>query len=62
MGTAGPWGPQYRAQAQRFRCNVAEAAYLQISAFVPDPALARWAAQTAPAVAIEAIIGWLGTG
>ena len=29
---------------------------------VPDEGLARWAAQLAPAVAIEAIIAWLDAG
>jgi hypothetical protein len=48
-------------RAQRVRCDIT-AAYLQISAFVPDEALARWAAQLAPVVAIEAITAWLDTG
>ena len=32
------------------------------AALVPDEALARWAAQLAPVVAIEAIIAWLDAG
>jgi uncharacterized protein (DUF427 family) len=34
----------------------------QISKVVNDPAWARWAAQLAPTVAIEAIIAWLDAG
>jgi AcrR family transcriptional regulator len=54
--------PEFKERIEKFRSGIVEAAYLQISAFVPDPGLARWAAQTAPAVAIEAIIAWLDAG
>jgi hypothetical protein len=45
-----------------FRADITAAAYLQIAALVPDDGLARWAAQLAPAVAIEAVIAWLDAG
>jgi len=54
--------PEFKERIEKFRSDIVEAAYLQISAFVPDAALARWAAQTAPAVAIEAILAWLDAG
>lgn len=54
--------PEFRERADKFRAEVMEAAYVQISAFVPDDTWARWAAQLAPAVAIEAIIAWLDAG
>jgi AcrR family transcriptional regulator len=54
--------PEFKERIEKFRADITAAAYLQISAFVPDEALARWAAQLAPVVAIEAIIAWLDTG
>lgn len=54
--------PEFSERIEKFRADITAAAYLQISAFVPDEALARWAAQLAPAVAIEAIIAWLDAG
>jgi AcrR family transcriptional regulator len=54
--------PEFKAQADRFRRDITQAAYLQISALVPDKAWARWAAQLAPAVAIEAVMAWLDAG
>jgi AcrR family transcriptional regulator len=54
--------PEFKERIEKFRADITAAAYLQISAVVPDEALARWAAQLAPAVAIEAIIAWLDTG
>jgi AcrR family transcriptional regulator len=53
---------EFKERIEKFRLDVAEAAYLQISPLVPDVALARWAAQAAPAAAIEATIAWLDTG
>lgn len=49
----------FKARIETFRADITAAAYLQISAFVPDDGLARWASQLAPVVAIEAIIAWL---
>jgi AcrR family transcriptional regulator len=54
--------PEFKAWAERFRHAMTEAALMQISAVVPDPAWARWAAQLAPAVVVEAIIAWLDAG
>jgi AcrR family transcriptional regulator len=54
--------PEFKERIEKFRADISTAAYLQISAFVPDEALARWAAQLAPAVAVEAITAWLDTG
>ena len=54
--------PEFSERIEKFRADITAAAYLQISAFVPDEALARWAAQLAPVVAIEAITAWLDAG
>lgn len=54
--------PEFKARVDQFRHDIAEAAYLQISAMVPDEAWGRWAAQLAPTAAIEAIIAWLDAG
>jgi len=53
---------EFKERIEKFRADITAAAYLQISAFVPDEALARWAAQLAPVVAIEAVIAWLDAG
>ena len=54
--------PEFRAQADQFRREMTEAAYLQISMRLTDQAWARWASQLAPTVAIEAITAWLDAG
>jgi AcrR family transcriptional regulator len=54
--------PEFKALAEQFRSDVTEASHLQISRIVEDAAWARWAAQLAPAAAIEAIIAWLDAG
>lgn len=54
--------PEFKSMAEQFRQDITEAAYRQISAIVPDPAWARWAAELAPTAAIEAIIAWLDAG
>jgi AcrR family transcriptional regulator len=54
--------PEFKERIEKFRADITAAASLQISAFVPDEALARWAAQLAPVVAIEAVIAWLEAG
>ena len=54
--------PEFKERIEKFRADITAAAYLQISAVVPDQALAHWAAQLAPVVAIEAIIAWLDAG
>jgi hypothetical protein len=54
--------PEFKAQAEQFRRDITQAAYVQISAMLPDDAWARWTAQLAPAAAIEAVIAWLDAG
>lgn len=53
---------EFKERIAKFRSDITEAAYLQIKQLVPDPAMARWAAQLAPAAAIEATIAWLDAG
>jgi AcrR family transcriptional regulator len=54
--------PDFNERIERFRADITASALLQISALVLDEAQARWAAQLAPVVAIEAVIAWLDTG
>jgi AcrR family transcriptional regulator len=54
--------PEFKERIQDFRADITAAVLEQVSAFVPDRAVARWAAQLAPVVAIEAIIAWLDAG
>jgi len=54
--------PEFKALAEQFRADITEAAHLQISKLVGDPAWARWASRMAPTAAIEAIIAWLDAG
>ena len=53
---------EFKERIEKFRSDIAEAAFLQISHVVSDPTQARWAAQLAPAVAVEATIAWLDAG
>jgi hypothetical protein len=54
--------PEFKERIQGFRADITAAVLEQVSAFFPDRAVARWAAQLAPVVAIEAIIAWLDAG
>jgi AcrR family transcriptional regulator len=54
--------PEFCERIEKFRADITAAAFAQICALVADEALARWAAQLAPAVAIEAVIAWLDAG
>ena len=54
--------PEFSERIEKFRADITAAAYLQIAGLVPDEGLARWAAQLAPTVAIEAVIAWLDAG
>lgn len=54
--------PEFKERIERFRAGITATALLQISQVVKDEPLARWAAQLAPVVAIEAIIAWLDAG
>jgi AcrR family transcriptional regulator len=51
--------PEFRDFAEGFRAGMLTAAHQQIADLVPDQAWARWAAQLAPTMTIEAIIAWL---
>jgi len=53
---------EFKERIEKFRAGISEAALVQTSRVVADPALARWAAQLAPTVAIEATIAWLDAG
>jgi AcrR family transcriptional regulator len=54
--------PDFKERIEMFRADFTAAAFSQISALVPDEALAWWAAQLTSVVAIEAVIAWLDTG
>jgi AcrR family transcriptional regulator len=54
--------PEFKERIEKFRADITAAAFAQVSVLVPDDALARWAAQLAPVVAIEAVIAWLDAG
>ena len=54
--------PEFKDCIGKFRADTTAAAFQQISALVPDEGLARWAAQLAPEVAIDATIAWLDAG
>jgi AcrR family transcriptional regulator len=54
--------PEFKERIEKFRADITAIAYVQIAAVIPDEALARWAAQLAPVVAIQAIIAWLDAG
>ncbi len=42
-----------------FRASMTAVAYRQLVEIIPDPSWARWAAQLAPMVTVEAITAWL---
>jgi AcrR family transcriptional regulator len=54
--------PEFEAIARRFRSSITQTAHQQISTVIGDRAWARWAAELAPTVAIEAIVAWLDAG
>lgn len=54
--------PEFRAEADRFRAGMVAVAHRQLAGTIPDRAWARWAAQLAPTVTIEAITAWLDAG
>jgi len=57
-----PREPEFRDFAEQFRQGMTSAAHQQIAKVIPDQAWARWAAQLAPVITIEAIIAWLDAG
>ena len=54
--------PAFREEMDRFRAEMVALAERQLARVIPDRAWARWAAQLAPTVAIEAIAAWLDAG
>jgi AcrR family transcriptional regulator len=54
--------PEFRADADQFRAGMVAVAHRELAGTIPDQAWARWAAQLAPTVAIEAITAWLDAG
>jgi AcrR family transcriptional regulator len=54
--------PEFRADADQFRAGMVAVSSRELAGRIPDGAWARWAAQLAPTVAIEAIIAWLDAG
>lgn len=54
--------PEFRREMDRFRTAIVRSAYRQLAEVVPDEDWARWAAQLAPTVAIEATMAWLDAG
>jgi AcrR family transcriptional regulator len=54
--------PEFLGWARQFQQVMTDAAHAQIAPMVANPAWARWAAQLAPVVTIEAVIAWLDAG
>jgi AcrR family transcriptional regulator len=54
--------PEFRADADQFRAGMVAVSQRELAGRIPDRAWARWAAQLAPTVAIEAITAWLDAG
>lgn len=54
--------PEFRQQMDAFRANVTAVAYRQLVEIISDTSWARWAAQLAPMVTVEAITAWLEVG
>ena len=54
--------PEFRAEMDRFRARNVAAAHWQLAELIPDPRWARWAAQLAPSLAVEAVMAWLDAG
>jgi AcrR family transcriptional regulator len=54
--------PEFREEMDRFRTQMVSLAHRQLVRTIRDPAWARWAAELAPTVAIEAILAWLDAG
>ena len=54
--------PEFRAEMDRFHAASVDTAHRHLAPQIPDAAWARWAAQLAPTVAIEAVIAWLDAG
>jgi AcrR family transcriptional regulator len=53
---------EFRQQMDEFRASMTAVAYRQLVEMIRDASWARWAAQLAPVVTVEAIIAWLDAG
>jgi AcrR family transcriptional regulator len=56
------WEPEFHDEMAQFRGWMTAVAHTELSAYVPDTAWARWAAQLTPVVVVEGIIAWLDAG
>jgi AcrR family transcriptional regulator len=54
--------PEFHDEMGRFRAEMVALAHRQLSRAIGDRAWARWAAELAPTVAIEAVLAWLDAG
>jgi AcrR family transcriptional regulator len=54
--------PEFRSQMDRFQRGMVATARRELARIIPDRGWARWAAQLAPVVAIEAVLAWLDAG
>ena len=54
--------PEFRAEMDRFQAESVAAAQRQLRNVIEDPDWVMWAAQLAPAVAVDAVIAWLDAG
>jgi AcrR family transcriptional regulator len=54
--------PEFRADMDRLRAGSVAIARRQLAELIPDRPWAKWAAQLAPTVAVDAVIAWLDAG
>ena len=54
--------PEFRAEMDRFQAESVAAAERQLRNVIEAPDWVMWAAQLAPAVAVDAVIAWLDAG
>lgn len=54
--------PEFRADMDRLRAGSMAIARRQLAELIPDRRWAKWAAQLAPTVAVDAVIAWLDAG
>jgi AcrR family transcriptional regulator len=54
--------PEFHNVMQQFQTQMTTLAHRHLTAAIPDPAWAAWAAQLVPTVAVTAVIAWLDAG
>lgn len=54
--------PDFQHVMAQFRSQMTTLAHQHLTAAIPDPAWAAWAAQLVPTVAVTAVIAWLDAG